>query len=390
VEARSISEALKLIIEQRGGSQGDLGRALGVTQKWVSNVILGKRDPGITRTAGYLARVGWEVRMAPRGEDDPVKRRNFLAGVTSVTFVPSPQASPFQDPEYVAGLAARLDHMCDEIGGIPLVSTALRHFRSVQGAINSQDRELQVAASDLARKASRVLYDAKRFDATQNAGTFALSLAQKADYTEGMAHSFANLCTFNVSDSNNRIDAPRAVNYAQLALKLPELTEEHRARLNVRLATALTKMPVKPTHVVGLLDKAREATELSRNTTGMIMGNAGLSLGRLRRYDDAYESLDKAIALFSGNPHMQSMYLAVQIATALDASEPSMAADRMRVLSHVAPLVTSARLDQRVGEILVKSSRWADSSEMRDSRDQLRVAVPLPPMGGPPGGATRR
>jgi tetratricopeptide (TPR) repeat protein len=370
-------------------SSGRCQRTLARTGRLRDRAIISvHRPPHIARTAGYLARVGWEVRIAPRGEDDPVKRRNFLAGVTSVTFVPSPQASPFQDPEYVAGLAAQLDNTYQVIGGVPLVSTAVRYVHGVQGVIKSRDnRRLQIAASELVRKASLILFDACRFGDAQKTGEIALSLAQKAEYAEGSAAAFTHLSCLN---SGERRNLPLAATYARQGLKLPELGDEQRARLTIRLASALTQSSRTQRASRSMLDQARSFDGLPTNATAMVHGNAGISLARLGRYEEADTFLGKAVQLFSPSPLLQSSYLSSQIIADLSAFEISRAAVRMQALSHIAPLVTSAKLSRKVREILVKSSQWADSPEMRDARDQLRVAVPLPPVGGSPGGATRR
>src|SRR5256885_13231846 len=108
MQARNLGEALEAIMNDRGWSQTRLGRELGVTQSWVSRVVNGKIDPRMRTATGMLAKVGWQVRISPKTEeDDPVNRREFVAGAASVLFVPSPKTTPFHDPSYVGLLTRR-------------------------------------------------------------------------------------------------------------------------------------------------------------------------------------------------------------------------------------------------------------------------------------------
>src|SRR5262245_54540508 len=111
MEARTLSEVLKLILHQRKCLQADLGRELGVSQAWQWIVILGKGDPGFQTATMRLARVGWEVVIRPkrpeREESDSVKRREFhqrvitvgaasaVEAARSATFIPSLTNDPF-------------------------------------------------------------------------------------------------------------------------------------------------------------------------------------------------------------------------------------------------------------------------------------------------------
>lgn len=370
MEARTLGEALRLIMKERGWSQTDLARELGVSQVWVSNVIRGQRDPGIARSTGYLARVGWDVRLCPaRVEEDPVDRREFMAVAASVAFVPAPKIGPYQDPEYVRMLAARLDQLKDDQGGVPLVSTALRHVGHIRQAINSRNRDLHMAASDLARKASLVLFDARRLEAAEQVGGLALTLARRADYVEGAAHAYENLCTFC-----SRGDQNRAAAYARRGLQIPELPDENRARLNVRLSTALARVKGRSSQRMtrAAMDEALGVDAVPPLATAVILGNVGIAQSRLGLHEEANRSLAEAVQRFNRTPHLHVLYLARQTKAALRAGDPLMATDRIYALARAAPLITSSRLDMHIGHILAASRQWEGVAEMRDARDQLR------------------
>src|SRR2546426_101631 len=137
-------------MKSREWTQTELARELGVSQVWVSQVSREQRDTGIIKASRLLARVGWELRITPIGEEeDPVKRRSFIAAAASVTLVPSAKTGPYQDPDYLRALATQLLETRNEIGGVPLVSTAVRHLGKIGQAINVRDRNLQVAAAGL-------------------------------------------------------------------------------------------------------------------------------------------------------------------------------------------------------------------------------------------------
>lgn len=366
-----------MIMDQRSWTQTDLARELGVSQTWVSQASRGERDPGLARATEYLGRVGWKVHITPKIDGgDPVKRREFMTAVASVTFAPSPRTGPYEDPLYVHEIAKKLDHMRDEQGGVPLVSTALRHIQRIRRAINSADPALQSASSELARKASLILFDAKKRQTAEQAGGLALALARKAGYTEGAAYAFENLCTFS-----QRVDAHRAATYAERGLRLPGLSDEHRARLNVRLGTSLARTRGHGVQRLTLdaLDQAQSIDGMSSATKAMIMGNVGIALRRLGLYDGANTSLAESVRLFRDSPHMHSLYLAHQIKSALASSEPTLAADRMFALTRLVPLIASARLEEHIREILAAAAHWADVPEIRAAGGQLRaVALPSP------------
>lgn len=89
-----------------------------------------------------------------------MKRRSFIATAASVALLPSAKAGPYEDPHYLRALATQLRTTRYEIGGVPLVATALRHLGRIRHSINALDPDVQVASAGLARAASVVLYDA--------------------------------------------------------------------------------------------------------------------------------------------------------------------------------------------------------------------------------------
>jgi transcriptional regulator with XRE-family HTH domain len=129
MDADVLPKALKAIMTRKGWSQVDLAAELGVSQSWVSQTSRGVKDSGIAKVQRLLDRIGWEVRITPKTEEDPVKRRDFVTAVGSIAFVSSPKVGPYQDPEYVRALADRLARDRYEQGGIPVASTAIRHMK---------------------------------------------------------------------------------------------------------------------------------------------------------------------------------------------------------------------------------------------------------------------
>src|SRR4051812_26268647 len=105
MDADVLPNALRAIMIRQGWSQTDLAAELGVSQSWVSQTSRGVKDSGIAKVQRLLERIGWEVRITPKTEEDPVKRRDFVTAVGSIAFVPSPKVGPYQGPGYVRGLA---------------------------------------------------------------------------------------------------------------------------------------------------------------------------------------------------------------------------------------------------------------------------------------------
>ncbi|MFC4049182.1 hypothetical protein ACFOY4_05760 [Actinomadura syzygii] len=379
MEAHNISEALQMILDGRGWTQDRLGSELDMDQPTVSRLIGGKRDLKINHAAALLARVGWKIRITPQNEEsDPVKRREFIAAAASVTLIPTPTASPYGDAEYVQTLANRLTASEAQFGGTPLVSTALRHVQNAKGAIKGRDQRLQEAASNLARSASLILHDARLPREAEEVGSVGLTLARRANYVEGVAHSLENLCCFTTS-----VDSRRAAHYARRGLQLEEITTEHRARLNARLAVALGQSArvsgFNISESLSAIDAARELEGLSPITEAVIAANAGLSLAKVRNYERANMAFEDAVRMFENLPLFSANWRSRQILASLAAGQISTAADQIEGLSAVAPLVTSARLDGHVRQILTYANQWHRVPEMREAIGHLRsVATPAP------------
>src|SRR5918999_4597579 len=169
MEARNLSEALKLIMAQRGCSGSQLARDLGVSQSWLSYAARGKKDTSTGNAARLLASVGWELVIRPKTEDDdPMKRREFMTAAASVMFVPSPKVGPDQDPAYVRELARTVARARYEHGSGTITATAIKHLRRIESAVTSGDRKLQEATSDLAVEAVWTLSEAHGFDSAEN------------------------------------------------------------------------------------------------------------------------------------------------------------------------------------------------------------------------------
>ncbi|GAA0372633.1 hypothetical protein GCM10010151_73240 [Actinoallomurus spadix] len=352
-----------------------LARELGMSQVWVSQVSRERRDPGIIKASRLLARVGWELRITPIGEEeDPLKRRSFIATAASVALLPSAKVGPYEDPHYLRALATQLRTTRYEIGGVPLVATALRHLGRIGHSINALDPDVQVASAGLARAASVVLYDARMFDKAEKAGNFALILAKRADHAEDTANAFELLSQV----SSYRGDHRRAAMYAQRGLGLPALTDECKARLSVRLGVCLAKTNAGGTErrSRNLLDIAHGYDGASSKSGAMILGSSGIVLSHLGHHEEGERYLDEAVRRFQGLPLLHGLWLGESAHAALRAADPNRAAHQMRAVARLSPLITSCRFDQKVDEILAESARWASVPEMREAREQLKAVQP--------------
>jgi transcriptional regulator with XRE-family HTH domain len=396
MEARSLSEALKLIMRQRKCSQADLGRELGVSQDWVSIVILGKRDPGFKSATMRLARVGWEVVIRPKKEEsDPVKRREFhqrvitvgaasaVEAARSATFIPSPTGDPFKDPAYIGNLAARLATSQRENGGMAVLSAASRHFTKVCSLVTGKDIQLQRAASYLARQIAWTLQDARRYEAAENVAATAFQLARGADDIE--AQGLALSCL-----SNNDIERRRTTGtkYAYAGMQLHEIDPSDHALLTIRMGRSLALVGGRERDARQHIDRALSAEGLSLFDASEIMGHAGWGLLDLGLYADAYSSLGEAAELREQWPALHANCLGGQVQAALHAHERTprgswleMAVERMHAFARAVPLVSSARVDSRVIDILAATTQWNKVPAIRAARDQLRGVAPPQPAG---------
>jgi hypothetical protein len=381
MDARSLPEALNLIMKQRAWKQDDLTGELGVSQVWVSLASRGKRDPGIARTAGYLDRVGWEIRICPKKEDeDPVKRREFVAGVASVTLVPSTKIGPYQDPEFVRQLTGRHAKARLEHGGNALAMTAIRHLRGIEPAVTGSDRRLQAAASDLACETVWTLNDARRFDAGEHAGRLGLELARRSGDSDAESRAYSALSAIN--QDRGRID--RAVIYAQRGVNVRDVPSPQRSWMTLRLGRSLglvrgheraARDIVDGVH--GFLDDAKTNGSLAQIEAADMHASLGMALHDLRVYDEAQSLLHEGVRLACDrSPFIEAFCLGQQVMTAMQARDPEFAADRMYEFSRLVPLVSSSRVDKYGAEILEHSGQWANIPEIRAARSQLRAVVP--------------
>jgi transcriptional regulator with XRE-family HTH domain len=359
-------------MDQRGLSQIDLARELGVSQTWVSQASRGIRDPGIGRTQRLLSRVGWEVLISPKSEDDPVRRRDFVATAASIAFVPSAKTGPYQDPVYVRQLAVRLENDRYRQGGIPIVSTALRHLRKTGPAITGTDRELQEAASELACETARILYDARRYDAAERTGVFALNLARHSGSASAQAGAYSALSRICIDQRRGE----RGAMYARRGLRVTGISPAQEAWLKLRLGRSLALMRGQERTAREVLEEAVSFDGLPVYEAADMVGNVGVALTGLGEYEEAHASIAKAVRL-SGqcSTLLLVAYQAWEVEAAMRASKPALAADRMTTLARIVPLVSSARVNNRLAGVYQMTGRWAGAPEMRDAREQLRSVM---------------
>jgi transcriptional regulator with XRE-family HTH domain len=373
MDAEVLPEALKAIMTRRGWSQTELAAQLGVSQSWVSQTSRGVKDSGIAKVHRLLGRIGWEVRIAPKAEDDPVKRRDFVAAVGSIAFVSSSKVGPYQDPLFVRTLADRLARDRYEQGGIPVASTALRHMKKVGFAISGEDRELQSAASALACETARIFYDSRRYDVARRAGSFALDLARRAGDVGGQAGACSVLSRISIDQGHG----DRGIAYARQGLALPDLPAPQRAWLKLRLARSLALVPGQERAARDRLAELGEAEGLSEYERADMKGNVGVALAGMRVYPDAHAAIAEAVTISAHcSPLLLVAYKAWQVEAALAAGEPLMAAEHMTALARVAPMVSSARVNSHIMGILAMSARWSDVPELRQAREHLLSVQP--------------
>jgi predicted XRE-type DNA-binding protein len=380
MEAHSLPEALNLIMEQRRCSQSQLGRDLGKGQTWVSETIRGTRGLDFAKVINVLARVGWEVVIRPKMEkSDPVKRREFVTSAASIMFVPSPKAGPYEDPANVLSLARRVAHARYEYGGGATAATAMRHIRRIRPVVLGRDRQLQQAASQLAAEVVWTLNDARRFDAGENVGRLALELARLSESPHAQSCAYSALTAINME----RGSPDRALMYARDGVRLREVPETQHAWMRVRKARALALVRGQRHASRDELESVqaplagRGFWDQSEFDVADMLGSIGTALNGVGAHQEAHDTLDEAITLLGGSwPNLQSEFLAQQVIAVLRMSRPSLAADRMRALARVAPLVDSGRLDGYLRAALAESAGWATVPDVRDARDRLKSLVP--------------
>lgn len=379
MEARSLPEAFKMIMEQRRCSQNQLARDLRKGQGWVSDVINGKGGLEFAKVINILARVGLEVVIRPKREKlDPVKRREFVAAAASVMFVPSPKTGPYEDPEYVRDLTRRVAANRDEHGGAPGVSPAMRHIQQIRSAVDGRDKKLQMAASGLAVETVYTLSDAGRFDTGQKVGELALTLARISRDADTQSRALSVLARVQY----HRGDGGMAVKYAQQGAKLRDIPAQQQAWLKLRHGWSLSMVDSQERTARDVLDGVQRfladgggGNRQEVRDTADLMGSVGRALYDLREYHDAQVWLEDAVQHLGGSsPHLHGLFLARQITASLRAAQPEYAADRMLSLARVVPLVNSVRLNNDVKDILALSRPWRAVPEVHAARDQLLAA----------------
>ncbi|HYT90238.1 MAG TPA: hypothetical protein VEL76_16140 [Gemmataceae bacterium] len=349
----------------------------------MSETISGKRGLDFAKVINSLTRVGWEVVIRPkrpkREKSDPVKRREFVIAAASMTFIPSPKAGPYEDPANVLDLARRVARARYEHGGGATAATAMRHIRRIQQVVLDRDRHLQEAASQLAVQAVWTLNDARRFDAGENVGRRALELARLSKSPYAQSRAYSALTALNVE----RGSPDRALMYARDGVRLREVPEAQHAWMRLRKAQTLALVRGQRHASRDELESVQEPlgdlgfADQSPFDVADMMGNIGRALNNVGAHAEAHDTLDEAVALLSGTrPNLQSEFLAQQVIAALRMPQPSLAADRMLALAHVAPLVDSGRLDDYLRNVLAESAKWATVPEIRNARDQLKTLVP--------------
>jgi hypothetical protein len=393
MEARSLPEALELILEERGCSQNRLSRDLGKAQSWVSEVISGKQALGFAKMIKLLAGVGWEVVIRPKGEgSEPVKRREFhnkvikvAAGTVAeraagVAFVPSARVPPFQNHEYVTALADHVRQMRNEQGGTRLISMIQGHVArlDIAGILEGRDRKLQMAAAKLVSGHAFALYDADRLNHAEGVTKNALALARASQDAETQAFMYATLsqiATYAGAGDRGR-------NYVQEGLKVPGISEGSRAELYIRLMRSLAVLPGNEkaalTAFAGIHNLDERQAGLSGARLAGLINNFGITLSDLGKHQRAIQAFaDAADRHAQLSPHFYAGALRGEIMSLLNAKMPDVAADRMLTLAHIMPLINSTRLQKEVGEILNVSAPWIKVPGMRDSREQLSASTPL-------------
>jgi hypothetical protein len=373
MEFKELSEATKAIMRERDWTQAQLGACWGRTQAWVSTVAGGKQDVGFNRLSRLLDRVGYEVVIRRKLDEAEVKRRAFLTSMASVTLIPSPGGDPYRDPDYVGMLADRINKSFYQSGGANGFQEASRHLNRVRNAVaGSKDTRLLKAASRLARQASLVHYDARRLPQAQEAGKLAVAYARAGQDHDGQAHALNELSMFYAYQGDGR----RGEWYARQALTVPDLSPMREAQASARLGRSLGLLGEKR-HSALALDRAQEiGNDLPDSQRADLVGGVGVAFYEQGSWESAQGTLDEAVKLVSAqSPMLGANYLTRRVQAALRASDPLLAAELTGPLSRVAPLISSARLDGYLAEIMSLSTPWRGVPEVKDMRQQLHALL---------------
>ncbi|QXJ21965.1 helix-turn-helix transcriptional regulator [Actinomadura graeca] len=367
----SLGDAFSVVMKRHGWSGAALARKLDVSQPWVSMVLAGKRDPGMAKAARLLRTVGWELELVPSEEDDPVRRRRFLASAASVALTPPATGRhPYRDASYVRLLADRLAYTEEQIGGAPLVREALRHVRLVAPAMLGTDTGLQSAASGLARHAALILHDTRDLDNAERVANLSLALAGKGRDTCAQANAYSTLSLIRTYGKPRF----RAAEYVRRGLALHDLDDATRAALLVRLARSLAVLPGQERPVRRALEEAQAlASRLNPADAAEVMANSGIALADCGLHALGAVDLRKAVAgVESQSPLLAGLYRARLTKSAIRAGDVGAMTEGVASVALVAPLLTSRRMDIHVRHILTGTRPWAAVPEVRKAREQLR------------------
>ncbi len=370
MKVTSLGEAFKLVMDHADWSGSRLARELGASQPWISMVLRGRRDPGMSRSTELLAKVGWELQLVPTRED-PVKRHEFLLAAASVVFVPTATTNPYSSPDYLDTLTHRLAYNELQMGGAPLAREAVRHaVRVTTTAIDGKSPALHAAASRVCRQAALVLHDVRQFDRAEELAATALMFARRAadQVAQVQALDTLSLICAHLPDG-------RGAEYARRGLAVAGVGDEHRAVLSARLGRSLALTPGQGRQACQSLECAIELSEGCGSLTVEIAGNVGIGFGDLGMPGRAEPHLATAVRLTPTAPFTHSLYLARQAKTAIRARNPDLAADRIATLANVSPLVDSPRLRIHERHIFDATRRWDSVPVVADAREALREAV---------------
>jgi transcriptional regulator with XRE-family HTH domain len=361
-----LAEAFRVVMADRGWSASRLARELGTSQPWVSMVLSGKRDPGTRRAAALLKTAGWELALVPSGDDDPMKRRNFLMAAATVALVPgSGPTNPYTSATYVDGLAARLAAHEAQLGGAPLAREAARHASKVIPVARAGSPALQAAASRLCHQSALILHDVRQLGQAETTARAALSLGLAA----GDVPASASACDV-LSMTTAHLPDGRGARYAQRGLGLPELPAAERAALSARLGRSLA-LAGRTGAARASLDQALELADGSAEVTG----NAGIGLTDLGLTGQADDCLTTAARMTAGQPFIHALYVARLAKAALRARNPGLTAQRMTTLAALVPLVDSPRLTIHARHLVDGTRIWEPIPEVRDARDALHEVM---------------
>lgn len=391
MHARSLPEALKLIMEENGWTQTELARVLGKPQPWISRVISGARDTGIGTATYLLGKAGWIMILMPQREAWMLRREfngkavkaagGAVAGkAAGVLFIPSGRSSPYQDPEYVLGLAKRASTMRDELGGVPIAQRVWTQAKGISEALPGTGKGLRVAASEFMRQAAWTVYDAGRVDLAKSLARKSLALARDAGDVEKQAAAHAIL-----SDLYLVKGAPdHAAHHAEEGLALPEVPDSFRAPLKAYMGWALAQdnwAGTSKKRSQKFINEARSINGLSPLDSAWVSGVSGLVFHDVGDVSQALHSFDEAVRITESLPatQYQANDLANAAKVALATRNLDLAAQLMTALSYIVPLVTSAWIDQKVKSVLDAAAPWAQVPEIKEARARLRSVMPKQP-----------